>query len=98
MDQLAQRYTPDELRVCKEGTAYSSGPNRHAHTPIYSQKNSRPHVFFHLKRFEIFPQTCIFTHKNRTKYPSHTLIWATRVNIYTLAVFSLPLLAEQAKL
>ena len=61
---------------------YSNGPNKHVHTPIYSQKKSHPHAFF---RFEIFPQICISTHKSRTKYPihtfiqDHTVIWATRV-------------------
>ena len=37
------------------GTAYSSGTNKHVHSPIYSQKKSRPHAFFHLIRFEFSP-------------------------------------------
>ena len=36
-------------------------------------KKSRPHVFS-LRRFEIFPQTCLFTYKRREKYPTHTFI------------------------
>ena len=42
---------------------YSSGPNKHAHTPIYSQKKISTTCVFHLIRFEKFPQTYIFTYK-----------------------------------
>ena len=52
--------------------------------PIYSQKKiSR--VFSPKIRFEIFPETCIFTYKRQRKYRTHmfiqdhTVIWAIRV-------------------
>ena len=43
-------------------------------TRLFIHTKSRPHAFFHLIRFEKFPQTCIFTYKRQTKYPTHTFI------------------------
>ena len=54
-------------------------------TRLFIHTKSRPHAFFHLIRFEKFPQTCIFTYKRQIKYPTHafiqdhTIIRATRV-------------------
>ena len=44
-----------------EHMSYSSGPYKHVPKPINSPKKSCPHAFFHLIRFEIFLQKCIFT-------------------------------------
>ena len=74
MEQLAQRYTPDELRVCKEGTLTLVALISMSTRLFIHKKKSRPHAFFHLTRFEIFPQTCIFIYKRRTKYPTQTFI------------------------
>ena len=37
-------------------------------------KKIRSHAFFHLIRFENFPQTCIFTYKKQRKYPTPLFI------------------------
>ena len=40
--------------------SYSSGTNKHVHTPIYSQKKLRQHGFSHIKGEKNVPPTCLF--------------------------------------
>ena len=60
---------------------YSSGPNKHVHTPIYSQKKK---WVFSPNKIWNFPKN-IFTYKSWKKYHTqtfiqdHTVIRATRV-------------------
>ena len=65
--------------------AYSSGPNKHVQTTIYSKKKIMPTCVFSPKiRFKIFPKTCIFTYIRWKKNIPPTRLFRTKLLFRTL--------------
>ena len=46
---------PNQMRKFDFDYDYSSGPNKHVYTSIYSHKKSHEQAFFHVIKVEIFP-------------------------------------------